>query len=512
MEGRVSDIRRIEDILEQHRGNAKIAVYEGETKFSYAELCQESDQIAQSFQKEDFAIKGRTVLFYLPKGIPYITAYFAVNRMGGIVVPIDGSCKQRQFSSTVDYCDISLIVTEEDWLGQVKEFLKELDFGVMVYCVDTGHLKRTGKYGKDGEERYPQISVTGGEDDVALLLHTSGTTSEPKRVMLTHRNILSNIRDSIAELDMDQTERTLITLPFHFCYALIAQLLTHFYLGGSVVLYQGDYNPYQVLRQIEAYHCTNANFVPSTLHLLCRIRAERYDIHSLRYLFMGGGFLPEEKLRLVLEKFPQVKFVHTYGQTEASPRITQLLPEQALAKLGSVGRPLPGIAVKVVKEDGSEASAGEIGEILTRSDCVMPGYYKNPKETLKCIREGWLHTGDLGAFDMEGYLYIKGRKKNMLISGGINLYPEEIEEVLGSHPAIREAVVSGEKHEVLGEVPVARLVREEGADITAAQLITYCREYLEDYKIPVRMEFVEQIEKTSTGKILRWDISAGKIL
>ena len=186
MEGRVSDIRRIEDILEQHRGNEKIAVYEGETKFSYAELCQESDQIVQSFQKEDFAIKGRTVLFYLPKGIPYITAYFAVNRMGGIVVPIDGSCKQRQFSSTVDYCDISLIVTEEDWLGQVKEFLKELDFGVMVYCVDTGHLKRTGKYGKDGEERYPQISVTGGEDDVALLLHTSGTTSEPKRVMLTY--------------------------------------------------------------------------------------------------------------------------------------------------------------------------------------------------------------------------------------------------------------------------------------------------------------------------------------
>ena len=138
-------------------------------------------------------------------------------------------------------------------------------------------------------------------------------------------------------------------------------------------------------------------------------------------------------------------------------------------------------------------------------------WYQNP--TGSYARSGFSTIdGVMYAFDAEGYLYIKGRKKNMLISGGINLYPEEIEEVLGSHPAIREAIVSGEKHEVLGEVPVARLVREEGADITAAQLITYCREYLEDYKIPVRMEFVEQIEKTSTGKILRRDISAEKVV
>lgn len=213
--------------------------------------------------------------------------------------------------------------------------------------------------------------------------------------------------------------------------------------------------------------------------------------------------MPVEKLRELITSFPEIGFVQTYGQTEASPRITCLLPEDSLRKIGSVGKPIPGVQVAIVDDTGTPVEPGQPGEIIVHGKNVMKGYYKKPENTEKAIQNGWLHTGDIGRYDDEGYIYLVGRKKNIIISGGINIYPEEVEEMLLSHPAVKEACVTGVNHEWLGEVPIAKVVLHEGESISVNALINYCCENLSGYKVPERISIVDSLPKTYTGKMKR---------
>lgn len=198
-----------------------------------------------------------------------------------------------------------------------------------------------------------------------------------------------------------------------------------------------------------------------------------------------------------------IGIVQTYGQTEASPRVTCLLPKDSIRKLGSVGKALPGVEVRIFDDDCNEVLPNVKGEIVVKGKNVMRGYYKKPDETKKVLKDGWLHTGDIGMFDDEGFLYVVGRIKNIIISGGLNIYPEEIEELLRSIPAVQEAVVLPKFHELLAEVPVAKVVLRKGSKITERDLLKYCREKLEIHKVPSEVSIVSNIEKTYNGKIRR---------
>lgn len=237
------------------------------------------------------------------------------------------------------------------------------------------------------------------------------------------------------------------------------------------------------------------------LFLTISIR-NKYDMSSLRYLCFGGGVMPVHKLKQIISFFEGTGIVQTYGQTEASPRVTCLLPKDCLRKIGSVGKPIPGVEIDILDKNGVPVKNGEKGEIVVRGNNVMKGYYKHQDKTEQTIINGWLHTGDIGRVDEEGYLYIVGRIKNVIISGGLNIYPEEIEEILINYEGIKEVIVFGEKHDILGEIPVAKVVTD-GCYIDEGQILEYSKKMVDAYKIPKKIIFCEQLEKTYNGKIRR---------
>jgi len=339
-------------------------------------------------------------------------------------------------------------------------------------------------------------------NDVAIMLHTSGTTSNPKRVMLTHSNLINNIESNIHSLALTSNDKACITLPIYFGYCNTAQFLTHLYLGGVIIMVNGIFIPRQFFKLVEEEKITNYTCVPSTLLTLLKYNyMDNYDYNSLRYICFGGGRMPTDKLAQLIEKFPSIGFVQTYGQTECSPRITALMPEYSLEKIGSVGKAIPNVEIKIVNNMGIEVHDSQVGEIIVRGKSTMLGYYKQPEETSQVIRNGWVHTGDLGYVDNDGFLFLIGRIKNIIISGGINIYPEEVELVILQHECIIDVCVIGVDDMLLGEVPIAKVILKY--EIPESELMRYCSERLSKYKIPVRFEAVKAIPKTYNGKIKR---------
>lgn len=487
----------IKNILLDKRNNDDIAVIYNDSKYTY-------NQIYISALKHVNKIcgkSGKNVGLFIQNSIEYVIGYFAISIADKVIVPIETNCKENQILSTVEYCELELIITNSDNFVYLTEILEgEAKADVEVYNLSTGSKRYISKEGR-GKQNFEDTLCS--ENDVAIMLHTSGTTSNPKKVMLTHKNLLANIRSNIASLKLNSKDRCLIVLPMCFGYCNTSQFLTHFYLGGSIVIYDGFFVPTKFFHYIEKYRCTNVTCIPTMVYLLIKSKQRKYSVQSLRYLCFGGGAISMDVLEKINKLLPEVGIVQTYGQTEASPRITCLLPQDFERKIGSVGKAIPGVCVKVIDENGNELPANSKGEIVVKGDNVMKGYYKKSEETVKVIKNGWLHTGDIGSFDDDGYLYVAGRIKNVIITGGLNIYPEEIEEVLRSYPDVEEAIVLPRQHEILGEVPIAHVVVKNGSQVSTGQLLSYCKNQLEIQKIPSEIVVVDRIEKTYNGKVRR---------
>jgi len=440
---------------------------------------------------------------FLPNGIQYVQAYFLITSLDRVIVPIPILAKSREIISTINYCEIHVIFTNSVHEPFLMEALGVYEEKVFVYNLDDNSIKNNG-----GATSTIEIDQGNGtEDDTAIILHTSGTTSNPKRVMLSHKNLISNIESNIRSLKLNKDDKTLIILPMFFGYCNTAQFLTHLYLGASIVIMERIFLANKFFELVEKEKITNCTCVPSMLMMLLNFKNNHnYNTKSLRYICFGGGYMPVPKLKKIIKLFPHTGIVQTYGQTEASPRITALLPDDALIKIGSVGKPIPGVNVRIVDDKGLDVEDYKVGEIIAKGDNIMKGYYNRSEITKQTVRNGWLYTGDLAYYDNEKYIYLVGRKKNIIISGGINIYPEEIEEVLLTHPEVKEAYVYSVKDAVLGELPVAKVVLHDAAakdSISAKALISYCIKNLANYKVPGEIFIVSQIRKTRTGKIKR---------
>lgn len=336
------------------------------------------------------------------------------------------------------------------------------------------------------------------------MLQTSGTTNNPKKVMLTHKNIISNIISHSESVGLTEKDKVLISLPMFFGYCNTSQFLTHMYLGGTLHILGNFFQPHQVLKVLEEEKISSYTAVPSMLLMLLKnkSRLSNYRLPHLKYIFFGGGIMPIKELKKLMDKFPHVQFIQTYGQTESSPRVTALLGEDSKKKVGSVGKPIPNVEIKIVDEYGRQLKSGQVGEIIVRGDNVMKGYYKSKEATTQAIIDGYLYTGDLGYIDEDGYLFLKGRKKSLIISGGINIYPEEIEEKLLTHPNIINVVITGKTDKIYGEIPVAFI--EKKGQITKEDVIKYCEKFFSSYKIPKEVTFVQTLERTYNGKNKRY--------
>lgn len=485
--------------MERQKNNEKIAIKHCNNKITFSDWYNKSYDLSGKI-KQTIDSVSQNIAIFLPNSIDYAIAYFSIAFSNKTIIPIGVQSKPREIKSTLTFCEVDLVITNYAYKDQLSDALNGYPYQLKVIYIDDMRIhtyNQVNNYIKKTEH-----FNSNNYDDVAIMLHTSGTTSDPKRVMLTHNNLISNVESNIKSLCLNQNDVVLISMPMHFGYCNTSQFLTHLYLGASMVILDGMFLPKLFLETIQRERVTNFTGVPSTLLMLLNYRyGKNYDISSLRYVCIGGANMPANKLKELIDSYKTVGFVFTYGQSEASTRITALMPEDILRKPGSVGLPIPDVLVKVIDKNGKEVKVNELGEVIIQGENVMKGYYKQEQATKETIINGWLHSKDLGYIDDEGYLYIIGRIRNIIISGGLNIYPEEIEEVLMQHPNIKEICVQPTEHPLLGEIPIAKIVlkQENGAQ----NFREYCMDKLSDFKIPARFIVVDQLEKTYNGKIKR---------
>ncbi len=348
--------------------------------------------------------------------------------------------------------------------------------------------------------------VTLSEDATALVLYTSGSTGRSRGVVQTWRNIHANTRSIVQYLGLGQEDRALLVLPLYYCYGR-SVLQSHLHAGGSVFLDDRFAFPRVVLENAGAERCTGFAGVPLTFEIIRRkVDVGSLSIPSLRYLTQAGGAMSPETVTWVREAFRPARLFVMYGQTEATARLSYLPPDRAEEKSGSIGIPIPGVELKVVDDDGCELPPGEVGHLVARGDNVTQGYLDDPEETAAILHDGWLWTGDLGTRDAEGFLFHRGRSKEMLKIGGHRVSPLEIEQVVARHPGVEEVAIVGAADPLKGEVAAAWVVGREGAHPTEDDLRRFCREQLPPWMVPTTFRFVTSLPRNEAGKLLRSEL------
>ncbi len=484
----------IKDFLTLWRSSAAPYIICGENVLTYHEINTLAEGCSHLLSRQH--ADGQNVAVFAGNSPEYITAYFANVLAGNTNIPINVKLTDHEVISELEYCDCNWVITQTRYVERMLAIADVLEIGVVAIGEDQ-HCRLVR--GADRSARRANSS------DIAVMLHTSGTTGRPKKVMLSHQNLRANTESNIKSLRLTDDDRVLIVLPLFFGYCHTAQFLTHTRLGGTIVLYDRPlFTAKDFLALVQRHRVTCTTAVPTMLGMInsCSY-LDNYDLRTLRYMCFGGGPSSSGMLRELMAKLPHTGFVHTYGQTECSPRVTALLPEDSLTKIGSVGTAIPNVQVEIVDEDDTVVAVGAIGEIRVRGENICQGYYRNAEESGRILRNGWLYTGDLARRDEDGCIYLVGRKKNVVITGGINVYPEEIEEVIRHHEGIEDAVVYGEADPLLGEVPAVKVVVTPGAQVTLEKVHGLLKGKLAPYKWPRKLYVVDVLEKTATGKTRR---------
>ena len=482
---------RVENLLIRQKDNEKVAVVHGTSRLSYRQLFERTYDFAARIEEND----SLNVVLFAANSIEYIIGYFASLMRGRVVVPVNSEATEDELCNIILYSDANLLVTTKDKLEYCKAMVSERKLNIRVLAIE-GCEKRV-----EFDEKVAVYEKN--KTDVAIMLQTSGTSSKPKRVMLTHNNLICNVQSNIENLGLSCKDVFLVDIPLCFGYCNTAMLLTSVSLGATLVIANHVFSVRSFWADVETNKVTVFTCVPTLLYILGNNNyVVKNDISSLRYVCFGGAKTDCDLLRKLIEKYPSIGFVQTYGLTEASPRVTSLLPEESLRKVGSVGKPIPNVSVKVVDADGKAVKPGVDGEIIVSGPNVMKGYYKCEEITKATIVNQWLHTGDRGHLDEEGYLYVTGRIKNIIISNGINVYPEEVEEIMMQYPGIKAVKVYGKEDSIYGEIVVADVVSE--AENTQEEIIMWCKKKLSPYKVPGKIFFVDSIRRTYNGKIMRF--------
>jgi long-chain acyl-CoA synthetase len=447
---------------------------------------------------------GDRVMVMLPNCPEVTSSYGAILKVGGVVVPVIFLLGDKEVAHILADSEASVVITSSDMLWKVEGQIGVLKTLRHVLLVDGDGDHRTLSLAKETAGEADHFStVERGDDDLAVILYTSGTTGVPKGVALSHANLESNARSAAQLSELDRSEWGVAVLPLSHSYGLTLMNAGHF-LGSRAALLRW-FNPEEVLNTIQEFGAVSMSGVPTMfVYLLNYADAGRYDTSSMRLWGSGAAPLPAEVVEPFEKKFGG-KIVEGYGLTEASP-VVSAHRLSGIRKLGSVGQPIPGVQVSIQDGEDRTMPTGDVGEVCVKGPNVMIGYYKNSEETARTIRHGWLHTGDMGRLDADGFLYIVERKKDLIIRGGFNIYPREVEEALYAFPAVAEAAVVGMPDPLMGEVVRAFVVLKSGAHATAEGVIAFCQSRLARFKCPKEIRFVDSLPKSPIGKILRKEL------
>ncbi len=449
--------------------------------------------------------KGDRVAYLFFNSSQFMETHYAVAKAGAVGVPLNFRLVGRELAYQINQSDSICVIfgTEfKEVMGKIKQELP----GVKYFIYDGAQEKDLLGYEKliaGSKPTEPGVEVNLYDEN--LILYTAGTTGLPKGAILSHRNSLFNGITMVMDYKFRSDDIFQIIPPLYHSASLNAFAVTGVLLGTTMVIHK-QVNPKEILASIQDSKVT-CTWGPATLLRMTISYPEikKYDLSSVRLVINGAMYMPAEMRKEVLFHFPNAVLGDTYGMTEASPCTTILPPSDALRKPASVGIPLTVCDVKIFNEQGEEMPTGEVGEIVNRGN-FMKGYYKNEEATAQAIKGGWFYTGDLGRKDEEGFIYLVDRKKDMIVSGGENVYSKEVEEVIALHPKVFEVAVLGLPDPKWGEVVTAAVAPMPGKEITEQEIIEHCRKNLAGYKCPKMVKFVEALPKNPAGKIMKREL------
>jgi len=488
-------------------------VFEG-NRYTFGQLNERVNRLANALMGMGVE-KGDRVALLAVNCNQCVEAYFAVARVGAIYVPLNFRAKANELTYMMNTAEASTLLVGERYLEVVNSIRKDLASVRNYISIDRPH---------DGYSHYEDILAAGsaeevfteiGDTDTTILMYTAGTTGFPKGVMLSHNSFTIYVLENVTPADPITEEKNILTVPLYHVAGIQAMMAAVY--GGRTLVMERQFEPEEWMGLVRDEKVSRAMMVPTMLkQLMDHPKFSDYDLSSLRVITYGAAPMPLPVIRKAMEVFPGVSFINAFGQTETASTITTLSPEdhiiegteeekeKKLKRLSSIGRPMSDVEMKIVDEEGNQLAPGEVGEIVARGPRVMSGYWKEDEKTAKTIdADGWVHTGDMGYMDEDGYFYLAGRTTDMIIRGGENISPEEVESIIHEHPKVEECAVIGVPDEEWGEVPMCIVVLKPGQTATEDEITEYCRAQLASYKRPRKVAFARELPRNPMGKVLK---------
>tara|TARA_R110000850_G_scaffold108602_2_gene221086 strand:+ start:31642 stop:33168 length:1527 start_codon:yes stop_codon:yes gene_type:complete len=477
-----------------------IALKFGKATRTYRELDQRVAQLANILIARGLKPGDRVAVLML-NGIETIEAYLAVLRTGAICVPLNFRLVASEVSDIVQDCEVRILICDD------------ATFAVASLC-KAPQLLLAGAGGNASDcERIEDIIQASSpicanrvvsELDPAFLMYTSGTTGRPKGALLSHLNLLVNTLNMLSALEIGPDDRVWLAASPLFHIAGLSGLFPFLYSGGtSIVLPSGQFDANAVVDLLEREQVTSCYFVPTQWQAVCEAATKQPRTYALQRVTWGASIALPSVLNAIAETFPGVRMYNVFGQTEMSPITTVCRADLWPEKHGSVGRSVPTVEVRVVDDSMNDVPKGEIGEIVYRGPTTFLGYWNRPEADAEAFAGGWFHSGDMVREDEDGFLFIADRKKDMIISGGENIYPAELEAVIDVHPAVLEVAVIGVPHSKWVETPIAIVVLKHAGAADEAAIIAWCKDRLASYKKPSQVHFIEALPRNASGKVVK---------
>lgn len=490
---------RVEGFARSHPTSR--AVTEGERTLDYATLWTKARAFAAGLREHGFEAGDRVALI-LQNSIEAVVATYGTWLAGGVIVPLNAQAKSRDFVPWLQHADARAVVHEA---GHAESEIAVAEAGTPIVVVTGAGAAHADalRWNEFIAATVHSARVDVDANALAMILYTSGTTGRPKGVMLSHANLAANVQSIVEYLGLESSDSIVSVLPFYYSYGA-SVLHTHLSVGARIVIESNLVFPHLMVETMARERASGFSGVPSTFVLLLnRVALDQYDLSSLRYLTQAGGAMAPATTTRLRGALPGARLFVMYGQTEATARLAWLPPEKLEEKLGSVGIAIPGVELEVRDENGVRSEAFAVGDVYARGANVMLGYWKDDETTAGVLKDGWLKTGDMGHVDGDGFLFLSGRRGDMIKTGAHRVHPKDVEEVLIDLAGVGEVAVVGIDDDVLGQVIKAFIVPQAGTDLSIDAVKAHCRERLAIYKIPKFIEFVADLPKTASGKIRR---------
>ncbi len=486
------------------RGGRKTALFLDKRKVSYGELLKLADTFATYLNNRGVG-KGDNVALFLRNSIEYIVAIIGVSKLGAVSVPINTFLKSEELHYILEDCNAKMLIASAVHENTVREGTPE---SIKKSTIWEGELANI----IGGDQLFSKALEFGGSvesrdlslDDLALIFYTSGTTGKPKGAMLSYRNVFSNSIAGSKTIGVHSKDRAIVFLPMFHSFTLSIGVILMLYVKGSIVVIQSVQPFSNIFKQTLLKRVTLFFGIPDLYSALVKAKLPWYFMrfNAIRIFVSGASALQEKTLDAMGKKFKRTTLIEGYGLSEASPAVCVNIPRRT--KVKSVGPPLQGYEIKIVDENLLEVPMGKIGDIITRGDNVMQGYLGKPEATAETVINGWLLTGDMGYVDEDDYLFIVDRKKDLIISKGINIYPREIEDVLDMYTGIKASAVIGVFDEQCDEIPIAYIELEEDVkEIKESEVKQYLKKHIANFKIPKHIYTIDELPKNATGKVLK---------